>query len=111
DGIINSLAGDSLPGYTGDGGNPVFAELNKPGDVAVDSSGNILIADTGNAAIRKVAANGTISTIAGSGVIGFSGDGAEATKATMIAPLSLAVDSAGNLYIMETGGSRIRKVD
>ncbi len=111
DGIITTVAGDSYASYAGDGGNAVDAELNKPADVAVDSSGNLYIADTNNAAIRKVTKDGIINLFAGNLSIGFSGDGGDATKAGLIAPVAVAVDSSGNLFIVENGDSRIRKVD
>ena len=110
-GIITTVAGDSYASYAGDGGNAVDAELNKPADVAVDSSGNLYIADTNNAAIRKVTTDGLITRFAGNLSIGYSGDGGDATAAGLIAPLSVALDSSGNLFIVENGDSRIRKVD
>ena len=109
DGIITSVAGNSFPSYSGNGGQAVNAELNKPGDVLVDSSGNLLIADTSNGVVRKVATDGIISTIAGTGAVGSAGDGQQANTASITGPLALALDSAGNLYIMET--NRVRKVD
>ncbi|HEY2016248.1 MAG TPA: hypothetical protein VGH38_22245, partial [Bryobacteraceae bacterium] len=111
DGNINTVVGDSYPGFLGDGGNAQQAELNHPSDVAVDSSGNVYIADTANARIRQLTTAGVINTVAGNGTIGFSGDGAAATSAALLAPLGLAVDSSGNLFIVENGDSRIRKMD
>ena len=95
----------------GDGGPATKAMLSFPNDVAVDAIGNVYIAD-GNSRIRKVDAfTETISTIAGTGERGYSGDGGLATEAQLGAPFSVAVDGAGNLYISETVNSRIRKVD
>lgn len=111
DGIIQSFAGNSFPSWAGDGGNAVDAALNKPSDLAIDKDGNVLIADTANAMIRKVTTDGKIATVAGSGVHGFAGDGADATKAAVASPLSVTVDSAGNFYIVSNADSRIRKVD
>ena len=111
DGIINTVVGDSYPGFFGDGGNAVSAELHTPSDVCIDSMGNLYIADTANAVIRQVTAAGVINTFAGTTAIGFAGDGAAALKAALLAPISVAVDSTGNLYIVENGDSRIRKVD
>ncbi len=111
DGIINTFAGDSYPSFAGDTAAAVDAELHSPSDVAVDSSGNVYIADTGNASIRKVTTDGLINTVAGDQAIGSTGDGAVATKATLLTPISVAVDSSGNIFILENGDGKIRKVD
>ena len=111
DGIINNFAGDSYPSFAGDGGNAVNAELHGPGDVALDSAGNVYIADTVNMVIRKVTTDGIINTIAGTGAPSSSGDGGDATKATLFTPISLVLDSSGNIYLVENGDSRIRKID
>jgi subtilase family serine protease/sugar lactone lactonase YvrE len=116
-GIITTVAGNGygagmVPGgYTGDGGPALQAELGGPFDVAVDKAGNIYIADTYNSAIRKVtAATGIITTIAGDGTYGYSGDGGPATQAEISWPKSIALDSAGNLYISDSTNQVIRKV-
>jgi uncharacterized protein (TIGR03437 family) len=111
DGIINTFAGDSYPSFAGDTAAAVDAELHSPADVAVDSSGNVYIADTSNASIRKVTTDGLINTVAGDQAIGSTGDGGVAIKASLLTPISLAVDSSGNIYILENGDGKIRKVD
>ena len=103
-GTIITYAGNGVPGFVGDGGAATSAELNAPAGLAVDSSGNLYIADSNNAVVRKVTPQGTISTVAGSGTEGFSGDGGAATKAALMAPLGVAVDSSGNLYIADYYG-------
>jgi uncharacterized protein (TIGR03437 family) len=112
DGNIATIAGDSFPGYWGDAGLAISAELHSPEDVALDSSGNIYIADTANAYIREVTiSNGDINYIAGDGSIGFSGDGGYATSAGLIAPFALTVDSSGNVFFAENGDSRVREIN
>ncbi|MGO9895396.1 MAG: NHL repeat-containing protein [Bryobacteraceae bacterium] len=106
--IITTVAGNGLGGYGGDGGPAINAGLDT-GGVAVDSGGNLYIADIGNHRIRKVT-NGVITTVAGSGTGGFSGDGGPATNAELYFPEGVAVDSAGNLYIADTNNNRTRKV-
>lgn len=98
-------------GFSGDGAAATNAQLNNPYDVALDASGNIYIADLTNHRIRKITvATGVISTVAGNGVAGFSGDGAAATSAQLNAPFGVAVDAAGNIYIADASNRRIRKV-
>ena len=110
-GDINTVAGDGTAGYAGDGGAATSAELQTPGGVAVDSSGNIYIADTFNYRIRKVTVStGIITTVAGNGTSGYSGDGGAATSAELGYPSSVAVDGSGNIYIADYTNSRIRKV-
>jgi sugar lactone lactonase YvrE len=110
-GYIYTLAGTGTTGYSGNGGSAAAALLSIPNGVAVDGSGNLFIADTGNGSIRKVIlSTNIISTVAGKGLGGFSGDGGLATSAKMSSPQAVAVDSNGNLYIADTGNYRIRKV-
>jgi uncharacterized repeat protein (TIGR03803 family) len=110
-GIITTVAGDGTNGYSGDGGPATSAELSFPGGVEVDSAGNIYIADYGNSRIRKVnALNGDISTIAGDGTAGYSGDGGAATAAELDIPPALALDSVTNIYVADRGNNRIRAV-
>jgi len=108
-GIITTLAGNSTTGYSGDSGPATAASLNNPSGVAVDNFGNVLIADTRNAVIRKVSSNGIITTVAGTGTHGYSGDGGSALKAQLDNPTSVELDAAGNLYI-GCSGFRIRKI-
>jgi sugar lactone lactonase YvrE len=109
-GIITTVAGNGGSGYSGDGGAATRAALAYPDGVAVDSGGNLYIADSGNQVIRKVASNGIITTIAGNGTYGYSGDGGPATSAELNYPEAVAVDSGGNMYIADTSNNRIRKV-
>jgi uncharacterized protein (TIGR03437 family) len=108
-GTIMTVAGNATYQYSGDGGPATSASLNAPQGIAVDSSGNVYIADTYNSRIRKVS-GGTITTVAGNGISGFSGDGESATSASLYYPQGVAVDSSGNLYIADTYNNRIRKV-
>ncbi len=113
--------GTNLPSYAltvvagggsgGDGGPAASASLNYPFGVATDAAGDLLIADSSDNLIRKVDTNGIITTLAGNGSASFGGDGGAATSASLNNPLGLAADTAGNLYIVDSGNNRIRKVD
>jgi len=109
-GVLTRVAGSVVAGYSGDGGPAANALLNVAQGVAVDGAGNLYIADSGNSRIRKVAANGTISTVAGTGVAGYSGNPGLATSAQLKNPRGVVVDGAGNLYIADTNNNRVRKV-
>jgi uncharacterized repeat protein (TIGR03803 family) len=109
-GIIITVAGNGTQGYSGDGGAATNAEMYSPEGVAVDATGNLFIADTDNEAIREVGTNGIITTVAGNGTYGFSGDGGAAINAELYSPEGAAVDATGNLFIADTGNQRIRKV-
>ena len=109
-GVISSIAGNGSGGNTGDGGQATAAELSFPTGVAVDGSGNIYIADKENNSIRRVNASGIISTMAGTGVAGYSGDGGAATAAKLNNPSGVVVDAAGNVYIGDKINNRVRKV-
>jgi len=105
------VAGTGTFGFSGDGGPATSATFNNPQGVFVDGSGNIFIADSSNQRIRKVAAGtGIITTVAGTGTAGFSGDGGPATSAQLDFPLSVFVDSSGNIWIVDISNSRIREV-
>ena len=108
-GILTVVAGNGTPGFSGDNGPATSAQMNQPEGIAVDSAGNLYIADTINNRIRKVS-NGVITTVAGNGVRGFSGDNGPATSAQLFWPEGVAVDSAGNLYIADSLNLRVRKV-
>jgi len=106
DGVISTVAGNGSYGFSGDNGPATSAQLQATG-VAVDSAGNLYIADNGNNRIRKVS-GGLITTVAGDGTQGFSGDNGPAASAELNGPASIAVDSAGNLYVADTLNNRIR---
>ena len=110
-GDISTIAGTGSAGYTGDGGPATAARLNQPADVAVDASGNEYVADLGNHVVRKIDTSGVITTVAGTGTSGFSGDGGLATSAELNQPFGLVLDSSGHLYIADQGENRIRVVD
>ena len=110
-GVISTVAGDGTRGFGGDGGAATAAQLSGPWGVALDGAGNLYIADIGNNRIRKVDSAGDISTVAGDGTFGYSGDGGPATAAQLSWPRGVAADGAGNLYIADASNARIRKVD
>ena len=109
-GTVTTLAGIGQPDYVGDGGPAIYSRLNTPLAVAADRSGNIYIADTGNHRVRRVSAGGTISTVAGNGLRGFSGENTPAAVAQLDSPSALALDTNDNLYIADAGNHRVRKV-
>ncbi len=108
---VRTLAGNGTLGYSGDAGVATSATLASPAAVAYDNAGNLYIADADNHAIRKVDARGTITTVAGSGVQGFGGDGGAATTALLDTPSGIAVDASNNLYIADSHNQRIRMVN
>ena len=111
-GQLTVVAGNDILGFSGDGGPATSAILNGPIGVALDGSGNLFIADRVNQRIRRVdAATGIITTVAGNGSFGFSGDGGPATSASLANPMGVALDGAGNLFIADLLNNRIRKVD
>jgi sugar lactone lactonase YvrE len=114
-GIITTIAGGTNPGFSGDGGPASQAMLNDPLQLAFDGAGNLYVLDFGNGRIRKIDTNGIITTIAGTGAVGYSGDGGPATQATFNIGVAdkggLTTDPQGNLYLADTGNGVVRKID
>ncbi|MEP6872551.1 MAG: hypothetical protein ABI939_11985, partial [Anaerolineaceae bacterium] len=110
DGSAFRIAGTGVAGFGGDGGPATDAQLNGPSGVTLDSAGNIYIADTLNNRVRRIAPDGTISTFAGTGAGGFSGDGGPATAARLFSPAQIVIDAAGNVYISDYSNRRVRVV-
>ena len=111
DGTITTLAGTGEQGFSFNRGRAILAKLNQPMGIALDGEGNVYFADTFNNRIRKIDADGIMTTVAGSGESRFAGDGGDAREANLNAPRGLAFDTAGNLYISDTYNNRIRMVD
>ncbi len=109
-GVIRTVGGNGTTGYNGDGGAATAARMSTVGYPWVDYNGNIIFADQGNHVIRKINRAGFITTIAGTGTAGFSGDGGNATNATLNTPGQVVTDRAGNLYICDIANNRVRKV-
>lgn len=114
-GVVTTVAGTGLYGYSGDGGVATSAEIAQPRGLAFDAAGNLYFADYGDSVVRKIdAGTGIISTVAGvytpGNIFGFSGDGGPATAAQLGGPVGIAIDAAGDLYIADAGNERIRKV-
>jgi len=111
-GIISTVAGNGIGTYAGDGGLALSASFNTPSDVVLDASGNIFIADTMNNRIRKVdKATGVVTTVAGTGMQGYGGDGGQASSARFYQPAGIFIDGMANLYIADTWNHRVRKVN
>ncbi len=110
-GIINIFAGTGVASFSGDSGPATLATLNYPQGLAIDLSGNIYVADNKNNRIRKISTSGIISTVAGNGTFGYSGNGGLATAAALKEPFGVNVDKYGNIYIADTYNYRIRKVN
>jgi len=110
-GIITTIAGNGIAGYSGDGGPAINASLNSSNGIAIDNQGNLFIADAGNYRIRKVSVDGIITTVAGNGVSGYNGEGLLATNAWLTSPQEVTIDNQGNLLIADTGSSCVRKVN
>jgi uncharacterized protein (TIGR03437 family) len=112
DGHLSTVAGTGFPGFNGDGKAANTATLTKPAGIAIDRSGNLLIADTGNHRVRKVSIpGGIVTTIAGTGRQTFCGDSGPATQACLDTPMDVKADALGNIYIADTGNHRIRRID
>ena len=109
-GIITMIAGDGTAGFRGDGGPATAARVNRPFGIAADSAGNVYIADTNNARVRRINPAGIITTIAGNGVRIPSVNNVPATSTSIIGPQGVDLDAAGNLYIADLGAHRIRKI-
>jgi len=109
-GIISTIAGTGTMGYTGDGGQATLAQLSYPYGITIDDTGSIFFADHGNHCFRKISVAGKISTIAGTGTSGYSGDGGPAISANLSYPSTVAIDKSGNVYIADWWNNVIRKV-
>ncbi len=110
-GAVTTIAGTGDVGYAGDGGLGIDAQLNYPEDLEIGPDGNLYFADTDNNCVRMIdLTTGVITTVAGTGVKGYSGDGGPAVQATLTRPFGVAFDGNGDLYVSDTFNSRIRKV-
>jgi len=109
-GIITTIAGNGSSGYNGDGGQATAAEINAPNNIWKDATGSIYIADYGNDVVRMINTSGIISTIAGSGQTGYSGDGGPATAAELNSPTGISSDGKGNVYIGDVMNNRVRVI-
>ena len=110
-GIITTIAGNHTAGYSGDGGQATVAQLNDPTGLALDAMGNLYIADVDNQVVRKIDVTGIITTIAGNGIAGYSGDGGQAKTAQLNTPIYVATDAANNIYIADAANNVIRKIN
>ncbi|MBS1587403.1 MAG: T9SS type A sorting domain-containing protein [Bacteroidetes bacterium] len=109
-GVISAYAGSGAVGFAGDGASALTASFSFPQGLAINNSGNLYISDDNNDRIRKVDAIGIIHTVAGNGISGYNGDGGKADTSALNSPRGIALDSCGNLYIVDNGNHRIRKV-
>lgn len=109
--IVTTIAGNGTSGSSGDGGPATLAALRKPSQLCMDGAGNIYFSDLGTNTVRKISTSGIITTVAGNGTIGFTGDSIPATATSLYAPGGIAIDMIGNLYIADNDNNRIRKVN
>ena len=109
-GAISTVAGSGTAGYTGDGGAATSARLSQPTDVVVGPNGWLYIADSANHVVRAVRTNGTITTVAGTGTTGHTGDGGLGTSARLATPVGLDVDPSGNVWIADYGNGTVREL-
>jgi trimeric autotransporter adhesin len=110
-GIISTVAGNGTAGYSGDGFEAIYAQIDGVWDIAVDKKGNIFLADAGNNRVRKVSTTGVITTYAGTGAAGYNGDGIAATSAMLNVPHGICVDDTGSVFIADRDNFRLRKID
>ncbi len=109
DGRIHRIAGGESPGYSGDGGPARAALLRDPEGIAIHGS-DVFVADTDNQRVRKIDGSGVITTVAGTGIKGFSGDDGQSTSAQLTSPGDVGVDESGRLFIADTGNNHVRAV-
>ena len=110
-GMLSIVAGNGIPAFSGDGGAATNASLNRPNGVSVDLAGNLFISDYQNQRIRKIDTNGIITTVAGTGIAGYSADNVAATNSKLNRPYGVAVDGLGNLFVADRFNNRVRKID
>ncbi|MGZ3931666.1 MAG: NHL domain-containing protein, partial [Bacteroidia bacterium] len=108
---IFTFCGNGTAGFSGDGSNAPFAEINSARGVALDGSGNLIIADYYNNRIRKVTPLGIISTLAGNGTAGYGGDGGPASSALLNGPIAVAVDKVNSIYVVDYNNHSVRKIN